>query len=56
MVPGISTQIFMVRPDLIGTSGDVQFEVHPIGGRANAVGDRITARPGDVIQLTIPPS
>lgn len=55
-VPGLSTRILMVRPDLIGYGTEVQFEVHPIGGRANPITETISVRPGDVIHLTIPPS
>ena len=55
-VPGLSTRILMVRPDLIGYGTDVQFEVHPIGGRANPITETISVRPGDVIHLTIPPN
>jgi len=56
MVPGLTTRILMVRPDLVGYSAEVQFEVHPIGGRANPISETMTVRPGDVIHLTIPPS
>jgi hypothetical protein len=55
-VPGLSTRILMVRPDWIGYGTEVQFEVHPIGGRANPITETISVRPGDVIHLTIPPS
>jgi hypothetical protein len=55
-VTGLTTQIFILRPDMIGPALDVQFEVHPIGGRGNPRSERITAHPGDVIELTIPPS
>jgi len=56
MVPGLSTRILMVRPELIGYGTEVQFELHPIGGRANPVSETISVRPGDVIHLTIPPN
>jgi hypothetical protein len=55
-VPGLSSRILMVRPDLIGYGAELRFELHPIGGRSNPVSETITVRPGDVIQLTIPPS
>jgi len=55
-VPGLSSRILMVRPDLIGYGTELQFELHPIGGRANPVSETISVRPGDVIQLTIPPN
>lgn len=56
MVPGLSKQILMVRPDLIGYGTDLQFEVHPIGGRGNPISETVSVKPGDVINLTIPPS
>lgn len=56
MVPGLSKQILMVKPELIGYGTEVQFEVHPIGGRGNPITETISVKPGDVIQLTIPPS
>ena len=55
-VPGLSTRILMVRPELIGYGTEVQFEVHPIGGRGNPITETISVRPGDVITLRIPPS
>ena len=56
MVPGLSSRILMVRPDLVGYGSDVRFEVHPIGGRGNPISETMTVHPGDVIHLTIPPS
>ena len=56
MVPGLTSQILMVRPELIGYGTEIQFELHPIGGRTNPVTESITVRPGDVIDLTIPPN
>jgi hypothetical protein len=56
MVPGLSSRMLMVRPELIGYGTEVQFELHPIGGRGNPLSETITVRPGDVIHLTIPPS
>ena len=56
MVTGLSTQLFMLRPEVVGTGTDLQFEFHPIGGRANPRTERIMVQPGDVIELTIPPS
>ena len=55
-VPGLSSHILMVRPELIGYGTEVQFEVHPIGGRGNPLSETISVRPGDVINLTIPPN
>ena len=56
MVPGLSKQILMVRPDVIGYGTELQFEVHPIGGRGNPISETISVKPGDVINITIPPS
>ncbi|HEU5260334.1 MAG TPA: hypothetical protein VFU41_02800 [Gemmatimonadales bacterium] len=55
-VTGLSTQVFILRPDMIGPASRVQFEVHPIGARGNPRTETITVDPGDVIELTIPPS
>src|SRR5205085_12622007 len=56
MVSGLSSRILMVRPELIGYGTEVQFEVHPIGGRGNPITETISVRPGAVIHLLIPPS
>lgn len=56
MVPGLSSRLLMVRPDLIGYGQEVRFEVHPIGGRGDPLTETISVRPGDVVQLTIPPN
>ena len=56
MVPGLTSSILMVRPELIGYGTELRFELHPIGGRANPVSETITVHPGDVIHLTIPPN
>lgn len=56
MVPGLSKQILMVKPELIGYGTEVQVEVHPIGGRGNPISETISVKPGDVIQITIPPN
>ena len=55
-VPGLTSRILMVRPDLVGYGAELRFELHPIGGRSNPVSETISVRPGDVIQLTIPPN
>src|SRR5256886_6010240 len=55
-VPGLSSRILMVRPDLIGYGTELRFELHPIGGRSNPASATISVRPADVIQLTIPPN
>jgi hypothetical protein len=56
MVPGLSSRVLMVRPELIGYSQEVRFEVHPIGGRGDPVTETISVHPGDVVHLTIPPT
>jgi hypothetical protein len=56
MVSGLTSRILMVRPEVIGNSTELRFEVHPIGGAANPISETVTVRPGDVIHLTIPPS
>jgi hypothetical protein len=56
MVPGLSSRILTVRPELVGYGTELRFELHPIGGRSNPISETITARPGDVIQLRIPPN
>ncbi len=55
-VAGLTSRILMVRPELIGYGTDVQFELHPIGGRSNPISETISVRPGDVVHLTIPPN
>ena len=55
-VPGLSSHILMVRPELVGYGTELRFELHPIGGRSNPISETITVRPGDVVQLTIPPN
>src|SRR5256885_13878472 len=55
MVPGLSAHMLMVRPELIGYGTEVQFEVHPIGGRADPMTDTNPVEPGGVNQLAIPP-
>src|SRR5256884_8070598 len=44
MVPGLSSHILMVRPELIGYGTEVQFELHPIGGRGKPPGERNPVR------------
>ena len=56
MVPGLSKQILMLKPELIGYGTDLQFEVHPIGGRGSPITETISVKPGDVVQITIPPN
>jgi hypothetical protein len=55
-VPGLSTQLFMLRPEIVGSAAELQFAFHPIGGRANPRTETITVHAGDVIELTLPPT
>ena len=56
MVAGLSTQTFTLRDEIVRSSSQLRFELHPIGGRANPRTETITVQPGDEIRLTIPPS
>jgi hypothetical protein len=56
MVPGLTSRVLMVRPELIGYGQDVRFEVHQIGGRRDPLTETISVHPGDVVHLTIPPT
>src|SRR2546423_12140443 len=55
MVPGLSSRILMVRPELIGYGTEGQFEVHPIGGPGQPLTQTISGRPGGVVSPTLPP-
>ena len=55
-VPGLSSRTIMLRPEYVGYSADLQFEVHPIGGQGNPITENISVHPGDVISLRIPPN
>src|SRR2546426_12578669 len=52
-VPGLTSRTLMVRPELVGYGTELQFELHPIGGRANPVTRTNSARPRAVIHPTI---
>src|SRR5207249_10022322 len=56
LVTGLSTHLFMFRPEVVGTGTDLQFEFHPIGGRGNPRTGGTTGPPGGVLELTIPPA
>src|SRR2546430_6787325 len=49
-VPGLSSRILMVRPDLIGYGTELQFELHPIGGRGETLSQDLNVRPGGARQ------
>ena len=55
MVAGLSTQVFTVPGYLVRGAGQLQFELHPIGGRGNPRTESISIRPGDEINLIVPP-
>ena len=55
MVAGLSTQLFTLQDDIVRTSPQLRFELHPIGGRGNARTETISVQPGDQVELTIPP-
>src|SRR2546426_12138722 len=55
-VPGLTSRTLMVRPELVGYGTELQFELHPIGGRSNPVTQTIPVRPAAAIHPTIPPT
>ena len=55
MIGGHSTQVFTIPDDIVRSSPQIRFELHPIGGRANPRSESITVLPGDQVVLTIPP-
>jgi len=55
MVAGLSTQVFTIPSYLVRGAGQLQFELHPIGGRGNPRTESISIRPGDEINLIVPP-
>ncbi|OLD51550.1 MAG: hypothetical protein AUI63_00710 [Gemmatimonadetes bacterium 13_1_40CM_2_60_3] len=54
-VTGLSSQVFTIPPDIVRSSPQLQFELHPIGGRGNPRSETISVQPGDEVVLTIPP-
>src|SRR5260370_17497436 len=48
MVPGLSSRVLMVRPELIGYSQAVRFAVHPTGAPANPLTHTTPPRPHTV--------
>jgi hypothetical protein len=55
MVAGLSSQVFTIPADIVRSSPQLQFELHPIGGRANPRSETISVRPGDEVNLIVPP-
>jgi len=56
MVAGLSSQVFTLPADIVRSSPQLRFELHPIGGRGNPRTETISVQPGDQLELTIPPS
>src|SRR2546421_5481018 len=54
-VPGLSSRILMVRPELVGYGTELRFELHPIGGRADPLPPTISRRPRGAPQPPAPP-
>ncbi len=54
-VPGLSTQVFTIPDYIVRSAPQLQFEVHPIGGRSDPRTETLAVHAGDVINLTIPP-
>jgi hypothetical protein len=54
-VAGLSTQVFTIPAYIVRGSPQLQFELHPIGGRANPRSETISVQPGDEIHLIVPP-
>ncbi len=55
MVTGLSTQVFTIPGYIVRGSGQLQFELHPIGGRGNPRTESISVQPGDEVNLIISP-
>ena len=55
MVAGLSSQVFTIPADIVRSSPQLRFELHPIGGRGNPRTETISVQPGDEVELTIPP-
>jgi hypothetical protein len=55
MVTGLSTQVFTIPGYIVRGSGQLQFELHPIGGRGNPRTESISVQPGDEVNLIVPP-
>ena len=55
MVNGLSSAVFTIPADIVRSSPQLRFELHPIGGRRNPISETITVMPGDQVKLTVPP-
>jgi len=56
MVSASGSQVFTLPADIVRSSPQLRFELHPIGGRGNPRTETISVQPGDQLELTIPPS
>jgi hypothetical protein len=54
-VTGLSSQVFTIPAYLVRSAPQLEFELHPIGGRGNSRSETISVRPGDEVELTVPP-
>jgi len=54
-VAGLSSQILTIPAYIVRTAPQLQFELHPIGGRSNPRTETISVHPGDQVNLIIPP-
>jgi len=54
-VTGLSTQVFTIPGYIVRGAGQLQFELHPIGGRGNPRSESILVQPGDEVHLIVPP-
>ncbi len=54
VVPGLSSQVFFLPPNLVSLGTELQLLADPIGSNATAVSQTIYVRPGDVVQFIIP--
>ena len=52
-VTGLGTEEFPLRRHMLGTAGDLQLLIDPIGSRRNYPSQRIVVSEGDVIELRV---
>ena len=53
-VTGLTTHIFMLRPELVLPGSQLQFVIAPIGSLNRPLSEAVIANPGDVITLIVP--
>lgn len=56
LATGNSTKSFPIPNYLIRGAGTLRFLADPVGGDSTPVSEEITVQPGDIVNLTIPPS